>query len=87
VPVGPAEVTVEFTINPSEEGSVASHVRAGIDAAEASGLALEVGPRGTGLSGDRGKVLDALRAVVNSAIDAGARSIDIKIEVPGSSEQ
>jgi uncharacterized protein YqgV (UPF0045/DUF77 family) len=82
LPVPPAEITAEFTIHPFTEGRIEPHVRAGIDAARASGLAVEVGPFGTGLSGDRSDVLDALRAVVEAAVDAGARSVHIKVESP-----
>jgi uncharacterized protein YqgV (UPF0045/DUF77 family) len=84
VPVPPAELTAEFTIHPFTEGRIEPHVRAGIDAAEASGLAVEVGPLGTGLSGERSAVLDALRAVVDAAVDAGAQSVHIKLEAPAS---
>jgi uncharacterized protein YqgV (UPF0045/DUF77 family) len=47
-----------------------------------SGLAIEVGPFGTGLAGPRREVLDALRRVVEAAIDAGAHNIRVKLEVP-----
>jgi uncharacterized protein YqgV (UPF0045/DUF77 family) len=79
MPVAPAEVTAEFTIHPFTEGRMEPHVRAGVDAAQASGLAVEVGPFGTGLSGGRAEVLDALMKVMDAAIEAGARSIQIKV--------
>jgi uncharacterized protein YqgV (UPF0045/DUF77 family) len=82
VPVGPAEMTAEFTIHPFEEGRMQPHVQAGVDAARSSGLAMEVGPLGTGLSGPRDEVLTALVDVVRAATDAGARSIHIKVEAP-----
>jgi hypothetical protein len=81
MPVGPAEMTARLTIDP-EAGDVAT--TAGFDAAKASGLAIDAGPGVTGLSGDTAAVLDALGRVIGAAVDAGARSIDIKIEVPES---
>jgi uncharacterized protein YqgV (UPF0045/DUF77 family) len=82
MPVGPAEVTAEFTIHPFTEGHMEPHVKAGVDAARATGLAVEVGPLGTGLSGNRQQVIDALGDVMQASIDAGARSIHIKLEIP-----
>jgi uncharacterized protein YqgV (UPF0045/DUF77 family) len=82
MPVPPAEVTAEFTILPFTEGHMEPHVKAGVDAAHASGLAVEVGPLGTGLSGARAEVLDALVKVMDAAIGAGARTIQIKVEAP-----
>jgi uncharacterized protein YqgV (UPF0045/DUF77 family) len=82
MPAPPAEVTAEFTIHPFTEGRMERHVEAGVEAARASGLAVEVGPFGTGLSGPRSEVVTTLSAVMHAAIDAGARTIQIKIEVP-----
>jgi uncharacterized protein YqgV (UPF0045/DUF77 family) len=82
MPAPPAEVTAEFTIHPFTEGRMESHVSAGIEAARASGLAVEVGPFGTGLAGPRRDVLDALTDVMDAAIEAGARTIQIKLEIP-----
>jgi uncharacterized protein YqgV (UPF0045/DUF77 family) len=82
MPAGPAEVTAEFTIHPFEEGRMDAHVQAGVDAARSSGLAMEVGPLGTGLSGPRDEVLAALANVLRAAIDAGARAVHVKVEVP-----
>ncbi len=82
MPVAPAEVTAEFTIRPTAEEEMEAHVKAGVDAARASGLAVEVGPQRTGLSGSKADVLDALARVMDAAIEAGARSIEIKVEAP-----
>jgi uncharacterized protein YqgV (UPF0045/DUF77 family) len=82
VPAPPAEVVAEFTIQPFVEGRMEPHVAAGVDEARASGLAVEVGPFGTGLAGPRAEVLETLRRVMDAAIAAGARGIQVKIEVP-----
>jgi uncharacterized protein YqgV (UPF0045/DUF77 family) len=80
MPVPPAELTAEFTIHPFTEGGMEPYVEAGVRAAEASGLAVDVGPLGTGLSGGRSEVLRALVEVMDAAIEAGARSIHVKVE-------
>jgi uncharacterized protein YqgV (UPF0045/DUF77 family) len=82
MPAPPAEVTAEFTIHPFVEGHMEAHVEAGVEAARASGLAVEVGPFGTGLAGPRAAVLETLTRVMDAAIRAGARSIQVKLEVP-----
>jgi uncharacterized protein YqgV (UPF0045/DUF77 family) len=82
MPAPPSEVTAEFTIHPFTEGRIEPHVSAGIEAARASGLAVEVGPFGTGLAGPRRDVLDTLRKVIDAAIEAGARTIQVKLEAP-----
>jgi uncharacterized protein YqgV (UPF0045/DUF77 family) len=81
MPQGPSEVVAEFTIQPSTEGGTEAHVEAGVDAARATGLAIDVGPSGTGLAGSRAEVLDALTRVVDAAIEAGAHRISVELRV------
>lgn len=81
MPVGPSQLVAEFTVHPFVEGRMEPHVKAGVDAARASGLAVEVGPFGTGLAGAREDVVRALMEVIDAALDAGARAVHIKLEV------
>ncbi|MBA3430508.1 MAG: thiamine-binding protein [Actinobacteria bacterium] len=81
MPVSRAELVAEFTIHPSGEGRLEPHVEAGVAAARASGLALEVGPLGTALAGPRPDVLASLNDVLQAAIDAGAEAVEIRVEV------
>jgi uncharacterized protein YqgV (UPF0045/DUF77 family) len=78
VPVPPAELTAEFTIDPADREAV----RAGRQAAIESGLALDAGPDTTALSGARREVLDALHRVVDAAIDAGTATVEVRLQVP-----
>jgi uncharacterized protein YqgV (UPF0045/DUF77 family) len=87
MPVGPSQVTVEFTIHPLTDGPTGRHVRAGIDAARASGIAVELGPSATGLAGDVPQVMEALEGVIVAAIDAGASSVDVKVEASDVAEE
>jgi hypothetical protein len=75
MPVPPAELTVEFSIEGPQEA---------VDAVlgVAGPLAREAGPGVTALSGPREQVLDTLRGVVLAALDAGARRFDIRLEAP-----
>ena len=72
-------LTVEFTVEPFVAGEPGPHVRAAIDAAEGSGLAVEVGPFGTSMSGDDARVLDAIDAVVRAAVAAGATRVSLQL--------
>jgi hypothetical protein len=70
VPVPPAELTAELTIAPEDDQAV----QAGRQAAAVTGLAL--------YSGARREVLDALSRVLAAALDAGATSVEVRLEVP-----
>jgi uncharacterized protein YqgV (UPF0045/DUF77 family) len=78
VPVPPAELTAELTIDPGDDQAV----QAGRQAAAETGLALAAGPTTTALSGARSEVLDALHRVLDAALSAGAATVDVRLEVP-----
>ena len=77
MPVPPAELTAEFSI----EGPLEA-VDAARDVAAPSGIAREAGPGVTALSGSRAQVLATLADVVLAALDAGARRFDVRLEAP-----
>ena len=81
MPVSRAELIAEFTIHPVVEGRDEPHVAAGVSAARATGLAVDVGPLGTALAGPRAEVLEGLDRVLRAAIDAGAEAVHVKVEV------
>jgi len=72
-------LTVEFTVEPFVEGDPGPHVRAAVEAAERSGLAVDVGPFGTTVTGDDGTVLDVVDAVVRAAVAAGATRVSLQV--------
>jgi uncharacterized protein YqgV (UPF0045/DUF77 family) len=74
MPVPPAELTAEYSI----EGPEAA-VAAALEVAGPTGLAREAGPGVTALSGSRPEVMNALRDVVMAALDAGAHEIDVRL--------
>ena len=81
MPVPPAELTAEITIDAAGPRDHPA-VRAGRDAAVATGLALDTGPATTALSGAKAQVLDGLRRVLDAALEAGATTIGVNVEVP-----
>lgn len=80
-----AELVAELKIvpDPGGEQGPQAQVEAGMRAAGDTGLAREAGPGTTLLAGSRPEVLDGLRRVVEAALDAGARELRVKLEVPG----
>jgi uncharacterized protein YqgV (UPF0045/DUF77 family) len=84
MPVAPPELVVEFTIEPSRESGEDPQVpvETGKEVADASGLAREAGPDVLALAGGRAEVLEALFEVLEASLDAGAKTVRIKLEVP-----
>ena len=82
MPVPPAELTAEFSVETSPEGekSPRDQIEAAREVAAASGLAQEAGPESTGLSGSRAEVLEALPRVVGASLEAGARAVHVRVE-------
>jgi uncharacterized protein YqgV (UPF0045/DUF77 family) len=72
-------LVAEFTVEPFEEGAPGPHVRAAVEAAEASGVSVEFGPFGTTLAGADDAVLSALDAVLRAAVAAGAEQVSIQV--------
>jgi uncharacterized protein YqgV (UPF0045/DUF77 family) len=75
MPVPPAELTAEVTVDGPAAGAVA-------EAAAATGIALDTGPGTTALAGARDEVLDGLRPLLEAALDAGAMTVTVKLEAP-----
>jgi uncharacterized protein YqgV (UPF0045/DUF77 family) len=75
---------VEFTIEPFVEGRPGPHVTAAIDAAEARGLAVEVGPFGSSFVVELAEVGDVIGALCDAAMANGATHVSVHAarEVP-----
>jgi uncharacterized protein YqgV (UPF0045/DUF77 family) len=82
MPVSVAELTAEFSVETSAHGerSPQEQVKAATEAASASGLVSETGPETMALAGARREVLDALRSVIEAALDAGAQAVRVTFE-------
>jgi uncharacterized protein YqgV (UPF0045/DUF77 family) len=75
-------LTVEFTIEPFVPGEPGPHVRAAVEAAELSGLAVDFGPFGTTVAGDDEAVLAAVDRILRAAVAAGATQISLQVARP-----
>jgi uncharacterized protein YqgV (UPF0045/DUF77 family) len=84
MPVSPAELIVEFNVEPFLRGQKdpRTQIEAAKAAAEDSGLAREAGPESLSLAGGRAEVLRALFKAMEAALDAGAKSVHVEAHVP-----
>ena len=74
-------LVAEFTTEPYHgEGDPPPHAQLSWEVIQAAGLAGDFGPLGTQFSGDAEEVLDTLRAVLATALGAGARRVTIQLE-------
>lgn len=73
--------TVEFVIEPFAEDSPGEHVVSGINAMEARGLHVTMGPFGSTVSGEIGAVSDAVGPMIASAVKGGARRVLVEVVV------
>jgi uncharacterized protein YqgV (UPF0045/DUF77 family) len=80
-----AQVSAELTVVPSRDGreSPRAQIEAAARVAGASGLARESGPGSTLLAGGRAEVLEAMHAVIEASLDAGAHVVQVKVEAAG----
>lgn len=72
----------EFTVEPFVDGHLGPHVRAAIEAAQAAGGAVEIGPFGTQVSGDDEVVLAAVERLMRAAMSAGANQVTLQLGRP-----
>ncbi|MEW6638466.1 MAG: thiamine-binding protein [Actinomycetota bacterium] len=80
-----AELSAELKVIPSRqaEKSPREQIDAATRAAGETGLAHEAGPETTVLAGGRREVLEAALKVVEAALEAGAHTVEIRIEAEG----
>ena len=78
-----AQLTAELKVLPSDEDGSRAEIEAAKTAAGESGLAHEAGPDTMVLAGERREVLDAATRVVETALDAGAGGVELRIEAQG----
>lgn len=70
---------MEFLVEPFNEGKPGPHVRAAIEAFEASGLQVDVGPFSSAAGGEVDAVATAVAEMIKRAVAEGADSIRIRI--------
>ena len=74
------KIKVEFTIEPWVDGDPPERVNRCIDAIEALGVSVEIGPFGTSFVANVDLASTAVAAVINTAYANGATHVSIDIE-------
>ncbi|WP_286157980.1 thiamine-binding protein [Streptomyces sp. CB03911] len=72
---------VEFTTEPFELDTFPEHAMAARRVVDEAGLAVAVGPFGTGAEGEAQQVLDAVTKLLRETLDAGATRISVQVSV------
>ena len=75
--------SVEFLVEPFVEGAPGAHVDAAITAFTDRGVAVELGPFASSASADVGTLAEAIGAMVEDAVNAGATRLRIQVGVDG----
>ncbi len=70
---------LEYTVEPFVEGAPGPHVRAALDAAQATGVDVEFGPFGTTVAGGDDAVLAVASGILRAALDAGATRVSLQV--------
>ncbi|MGH3088474.1 MAG: hypothetical protein ACRDSJ_14295 [Rubrobacteraceae bacterium] len=80
-----AELSAELKVVTSSqaESSPREQARAAKEAAANTGLAHEAGPETIVLAGTRAEVLAAMTKVTEASLDAGAKTVEIRVEAEG----
>ncbi|MEU8510201.1 thiamine-binding protein [Kitasatospora sp. NPDC048722] len=77
---------VEFTTEPFELDTFPEHAAAARKVVDDAGLAVSVGPFGTGAEGEADQVLTAVTRLLRETLDAGATRISVQVSVLGDDE-
>ncbi len=72
---------VEFTTEPFELDTFPEHAVAARRVVDEAGLAVAVGPFGTGAEGEAPQVLAAVTRLLRETLDAGATRISVQVSV------
>jgi len=74
-----SQCSVEFVIEPFSDGEPGRHVTAGIQAMEAQGLVVTMGPFGSTVEGDVDVVTSAIASMVKAAVNDGAHRVLVEV--------
>ena len=75
---------VEFTVEPFVEATIGPHVRAAIDAAEATGVTVDIGPFSSSFVAPIETAVTAVRDLLAAAAAAGASRLALQVRVVSS---
>lgn len=76
-----AATRVEFTVEPFHEGRPGPHVQAALDAVDAEGLRLDVGPFGSSFEADTSQATRVLARAMEAAFAGGATRVSAQVSL------
>jgi len=79
-------VLLEFTVEPFQEGNLGPHVRAAVDAAEAFGLSVDIGPFGSSCIVTQAQAAAVAGGIVAAAFANGATHVSLHAARVGGDE-
>ena len=84
-----APVSAELKVVTSDGGGTSpeDQISSTKEAAGASGLAHEAGPETVILAGSRAEVLEATMKVLEAALDAGAKAVEVTVEAEADADR
>lgn len=71
---------VEAFVEPFHENAPGPHVTAAVDALQAGGLTVDMGPFATEAEGDLHAAIDAVATMLRTSFAAGADAVQVRIE-------
>jgi uncharacterized protein YqgV (UPF0045/DUF77 family) len=74
-----SELQVAFMVEPFVDGHPGPHVRAALDAVEAAGLTVTMGPFDNSASGSADQIADAVARAIRAAFANGATRLSIQV--------
>ena len=72
---------LEFTVEPFVEATIGPHVRAAIDAAEANGVTVDIGPFSSSFVAPVDTAVTAVRDLLAASTAAGATRLSLQVRV------
>jgi uncharacterized protein YqgV (UPF0045/DUF77 family) len=76
---------VDFTIEPFVEGRPGPHVTAAVEAVQALGLEVDIGPFGSSCTVEGDSAPDVVAAIVRAAVEHGATHVNVDVTDEGAS--
>ncbi|MDQ3385666.1 MAG: hypothetical protein M3503_06630 [Actinomycetota bacterium] len=77
------DVHLELLVEPFDEGHPGPHVLAALQALEAAGLAMDLGPFASTATGDVSVVAGAISQMLTASMGAGATRITVQLSAAG----
>ena len=76
-----ADARLEMLVQPFKENDPGPHVTAVVDAAEAAGFEVDMGPFATSIEAELDPLIDVAASMLRAGFSAGATSIQLRVDM------